>query len=492
MDVETSSKPLLPSNSRFVPVGVAIAWLALFSATFSDLLPRWMQWDSALAHGIPVVLIFFYLLWKTGAWQRQTLISPTLDPWFSIAGLFTSSLLWFFAYAVNIQILEQLMLLPILILAYATIFGWRTVLYYRFLLLFLIFAVPLWGSLNGLLLEAASLVVGQLVRWVEMPALIQGNSIYIPYGHILIADGCSGLRYFVIALTLAYLIGYLNGYKEGKLLLILSVAAVLGLITNWIRIFILIVIGYKTQMESSLMADHELFGWILFGVIFLPTIYFAPVVRRSVQTAPAVGTSIKTSSVAFALLVLATGPVLGMVLQLTFERVTEEASGKASVLSAVSGLSSPAEVHAPSNALTSIEVLPGKVFFRQDIYHRNNLNEKLVPYLPRLYDHQRWMNPVDESHSFGSCTVRYQELSQKGGNDRVAQIQWFNVGGHVTGSSTMAKLLQIPATLKRNNRFSITTLQARCQVESCDRAKEQLLAHAEKEIQKALKRDSKR
>ena len=95
-------------------------------------------------------------------------------------------------------------------------------------------------------------------------AIVILNSIFIPFGQIVIADGCSGLRYFEIALALAYIIALLNNYSERKLLPALIIAAALGLLANWIRIFILVLIGYESKMESSLMANHEYFGWFVF------------------------------------------------------------------------------------------------------------------------------------------------------------------------------------------------------------------------------------
>ena len=45
-----------------------------------------------------------------------------------------------------------------------------------------------------------------MVRVIAIPAVIDGNSIFVPDGEIVIADGCSGLRYFTISLAIAYLI----------------------------------------------------------------------------------------------------------------------------------------------------------------------------------------------------------------------------------------------------------------------------------------------
>lgn len=480
MDIESSSNNRVTTAPRYLPTLIAGLWIVLFGVTFADLWQRWIQWDGDLAHGIPVILIFLGLLWKSGQWQRQHWLSPGVEVGLGGAALLGTSLLWFLAYAVNIQIIEQLLLLPALIFAYATLFGWKTVFHHRLLLLFPIFAIPVWGSFNGLLLEGASFVVGELVRLIEMPALIQGNSIHIPYGHILIADGCSGLRYFVIALTLAYLIGYLNGYREPKLLLTLMVAAALGLITNWIRIFILIVIGYHTRMESGLMEDHELFGWVLFGLICLPAIYFAPVHRHSsTQSAlPESGRPLSVPLMALSLGAMTVGPLLGVMLYWSFDATAADSVED----SAAERVATPLEVTAPPDANTVIKKLENNVFLRRDAYARNYFNEKLVPYLPRLYDHQVWLKVKDETRNLGPYSLRYQAFSEKSGKKRVAQLQWFNVGGQVTASRVEAKLLQIPATLRGENVFSIVTLQILCQEKGCGNAYRLLSQRAEHEL----------
>ncbi|MGD8175231.1 exosortase/archaeosortase family protein [Marinimicrobium sp. ARAG 43.8] len=477
MDIESSKRHSLPRPlSRFLPIFIACVWIGLFAFTFSDLWDRWIRWSSELAHGIPVIAIFLVLLWRTGGWERDTWINPSVETVFSTLALVASSLLWFSAYAVNIQLIEQLSLLLVLVSVYALIFGWKTIFRYRFLLLFPVFAIPVWGSLNDLLLEGASAVVGELVRLVEMPALIQGNSIFIPYGHIVIADGCSGLRYFVVALTIAFLIGYLNGYRETKLILTLLVAAVLGLVTNWIRIFILIVIGYNTQMQSSLMNDHETFGWILFGLIILPAIYFAPVRRTPVRSSEEGIQSPRISGqrVSASVLLMAIGPLLALVLHWAFDETlaAPERVGSGQLRAM------PLPVSAPQGGTVSVERLSNNVIYRTDVYHRRGLQQKLVPYIPRLYDHQDWLLETERLETVGSHTLVLQLFSEKSGRDHVAQLQWFNVGGHLTDSRVKAKLLQLPATLKNQNQFSINTLQVRCDSVNCEHARGYLMKAA--------------
>ena len=482
MEFENASQKDLPWLNRYLPFLVSVLWLGFFAQTFLDLWQRWVQWDQSLAHGIPVIGVFFFLLWKTGAWRKEYLISPTAERWLSGTALLGASLLWFLALAVNIQIIEQLLLLPLLVGAYALIYGWGAVWRHRFLLLFPIFAIPVWGSLNGILLEATSIVVGQLVRWAQMPAIIQGNSIYIPYGHILIADGCSGLRYFVIALTLGYLIAYLNGYREGKILLTLAVAATLGLITNWIRIFVLIVIGYKTQMESSLMADHEFFGLLLFAAICLPAFVPWPLKKKFYRNrGKGLPTTTNAAQLTAAFMLMATGPIFSLWLHWQLPlRVEAEAENTHQPQTLLPEM--PLAVLVPDGATTSIERLSNGVFWRCDAYHRNGLDEKLVPYLPRLYNYEKWLLQKDTPITVHKHLLRYQVFQTKGGPHRVAQIQWFNVGGHITNSATKAKLLQIPATLRRQNQFEIVTLQARCRIDGCGAARSSLIDQSRKKL----------
>ena len=127
-------------------------------------------------------------------------------------------------------------------------------------------------------------MVGQLVELAGITAHIDGTTISLPYGQIIIADGCSGLRYMVIALALGHMLACLNHYPTQGYWLSMALALLLGLATNWVRIFVLVLVGYYTQMKSSLVGDHETFGWLLFAAVVLPPLYFAPLRKGPPQT----------------------------------------------------------------------------------------------------------------------------------------------------------------------------------------------------------------
>jgi len=432
-----------------------------------------------MAHGIPVVILFVYLLYKSLPWTP--LVNRNTTWWVSLIGLGLGSAAWFVFHAVNVTILEQVILLPLLVLLLASVFGLKQVFNHRLLLLFPLFAIPVWDYLNEPLLAMSSFVVGEMVRMAGMPALIKGNSIFIPFGHILIADGCSGVRYFVIALTMGYLIGYLNRYSEKQLFAVLAVAAILGLVTNWIRIFILIVIGYETEMQSPLMADHEYFGWVLFAVICLPAIYFAPVVKRQRPQNISEFTSAKGLWVRTLLPVvaIALGPMASMAVQLEpGAKPWRSPLENLGIIQMPKDMPAPLQV--PSGGWSETALLADDgIYIQVDQYQRESTAEKLVPPMVRLFDSDNWIQVQQREERLSGQKAILSILRHKSRSRQVAQLQWFDVGGYITTSIPQAKLWQIPAVLQGQNHFQIVTLQANCLDPDCATALTKLRQTAE-------------
>lgn len=470
MEVNDSARRYaLPRTFTFyIPLIVVVAIVVFFFPTFEGLYARWIKWDEGLSHGLLIVGVFLVLLTKTLPWS--TIKQPRSLSFLICLMIALGSLAWFLFHALNIFILEQLILLPLLALVVAACYGWKTALQHRLLLLMPIFAIPIWDQLNNALIDLSALVVGEMVRAIQMPAMIDGNSIYIPYGHILIADGCSGLRYLVIALAIGYIIGYLNRYDEKRMLMILAVAGAIGLIANWLRIFILILVGYQSEMQSSLMSDHEYFGWLLFGLLCLPAIYFAPVVRNVKNSMNAAVQAPSKIVVAASLIALAVGPA-GLILFNPSPKPTPWQDLLPSNLQPSNENRMPVAVLTPTHGYREnarAQVQSSSVFIQVDQYQRRTKDDKLFPYINRLYSNDHWS--VDSSYTLADTPGQVLILRQKSGRQMVAQLQWFDVGGHKAGSISQAKLFQIPALVEGGNRALIVTLQSECVQGDCDNA----------------------
>jgi len=118
--------------------------------------------------------------------------------------------------------------------------------------------------LTNTLQDISVSVVTYFMGFTGVPTYVEGNLVTIPAGVFEIADGCSGLRYMIVSLAISSLFSFLYINNVKKAVGFFTLAIFGALLTNWIRITALILIGEYTNMESSLMADHNTFGWYLF------------------------------------------------------------------------------------------------------------------------------------------------------------------------------------------------------------------------------------
>lgn len=449
---------------RSLPLLLVAVFVVLFFSTWADLFERWTRWDEGLSHGLLIIAAFFYFFYRGLPWQ--TYKDPVALRLALLLLLVIFSATQALAWHLNIIIIEQLAILPLLFLFYAFVYGLKTAWQQRLVFALLIFAIPVWDQLNDVLLSMSSSVVGWMVKAIGMPALIQGNSIFIPHGHIIIADGCSGIRYFVIALALGYIISLLNHYNIKRMLVTLLIAASIGLLANWIRIFILILVGHETKMQSPLMADHEYFGWILFGCLCLPAIYFAPVVLQP-QRAPISLHSPSPLAIITSIILLASGPF--MVWLLANKPAFTEWQTRLEVLSHTTDVTLPIPVTRATGGFHEarrVERDGIPVYISIDHYQRVDKTDKLVPYLPRLFNNEDWaIQEQTTPHTSPGVLTRFR---QKAGIQEVVQLQWLEVGPYYTGSMSQAKLLQIPAAITQSPFFTIVTLQTPCDAQACD------------------------
>jgi exosortase A len=226
--------------------------------------------DGTYSHAylIPIISIYLYgILFNEGKLQFSDKLNPLCIVIAMICAyaLFTFSLAQFpFGYRVTLV----LFLTSIIALTF------KPTLKVLFPSLFLIFLIPVWGALTPILQKISTEAVTIIMGYTGIPTYVEGNIITIPPGVFEIAGGCSGLRYLLVSLAISSLFIFLNIKKASHGALFLCLAVMGALLTNWIRITGLIVIGNYTNMESSLMADHNSFGWYLYIPFMVSLFYF--------------------------------------------------------------------------------------------------------------------------------------------------------------------------------------------------------------------------
>lgn len=457
--------------------------VALFPLVWLQLGSEWHAGEQDLAHGFPALLAYLYVLTHRPLpfEKNSTKINIAL-------GILTAGLIAFYAIAemVNIDVFTYAALFATLPCLIALFFGWRISLKLWHLHLFFILPLPLWDGLLETLVNVASTVCSNFMRIFDLPMLIEGNSITIPSGRILIAEGCSGIRYFLVSIILGYILSNLNGHYGWRMILTVAVGALLGLIANWVRIILLIFIGYYSEMQSSLMDDHESFGWIVFAIFCLPALYLAPQRKPAPPTPPFfTRPTLRQTVLWLGLGVLSTAVVLWLrtppALQDT-QRTNQLTHWTPQADVAIAGVPAP---NVPYQSFKH-DTLP--VQLTQVIHQRKTADDKLVPFFTQSRVGDSWFlentgqliapvilaqstNTTQPSPSHTLATEQFKSLLD---NKRVLSVQVFVVGDQITSRYSWAKLFQFSALLKRQNHFAYYLLQAPCQTDNCERAQQHI------------------
>ena len=192
---------------------------------------------------------------------------PSLWGVLAVAGLV---FLWYTGHLLEVNLVQHFALValfPALVLA---CWGWRALWALAFPLGYLVvFAVP-WG--DGLVGPLQDFTAHFAVRALELtgtPVLMNGREIVTPAAVWMVADACSGVKFFIACCALGCLYAYLMYQHWRKRLLFVALAAVVPIIANGLRVYFTILIGDTWGLEYATGVDHMIFGWQFFGTVLL-------------------------------------------------------------------------------------------------------------------------------------------------------------------------------------------------------------------------------
>jgi len=270
-------------NLALVLTLVALALLAYWPSTAA----WWRFWELNQYVGGQGPLIAAISLGLIVRSRRALSAAPLRAFPAAIAGLLACSVAWVIGWRAAIQELHLLLLPLILILATLAAFGRTIARIVAFPLGYLYFAEPSWHLLIGPLQQLTLRIAGGIVPILGMPVTIAGNVLYFSHDvSFEVTPLCSGLNFLVVGLAVAALIGELQHASLRRRLALLASMALLMVVSNWIRVLVIIVAGYTSGMRNVLATSgHVILGWILFALVMLG--YALVVGHRPVPTAPA-------------------------------------------------------------------------------------------------------------------------------------------------------------------------------------------------------------
>lgn len=233
-------------------------------------------------HGYVIAILVCWMVLR----QRDRVAAIPSEPSI-VASLLVAvaGLAWIVSVRAGIEIFHQLLLLGMMWLSVWAVFGARIALALWLPIGFFLFAIPIWDYINTALQEATVLVVAFLLDVTSVPAYVEGSYVHLAAGVFEIAGGCSGLHFLIVSLALSTLYGEVGRDSLKVRLQFVALAAGLALLTNWVRVYIIIVAGQLTDMQHYLIRkEHYTFGWVVFAVsmavFFLLARRFAPTPRQ--------------------------------------------------------------------------------------------------------------------------------------------------------------------------------------------------------------------
>lgn len=260
----------IPSSYvRTVPIAALLAfasavWIvASFSDTTVSLARVWTSSES-FAHGPLVPLVSAWLVWRMRAELRP--LNPR--PWWpAVILLALSGLAWTVAHLAGVNAAEQFALVGFIVSAVVLICGRQVAGAISFPLGFLFFAVPFGTFLLPIMMNWTADFTVLAIRAVGVPVFREGMLFELPTGRWSVVESCSGVRYLLAAVPLACVYAYLTFDSILSRILFIALATFSALVGNWLRAFMIVMLGHFSNMRIAVGVDHIIYGWLFFGVI---------------------------------------------------------------------------------------------------------------------------------------------------------------------------------------------------------------------------------
>ena len=240
-----------------------VAW---YWPTATEVAGIWWRSDT-FAHGLIVLPAFAWLTWR--ARDRIGDLQPQPVAWMAVP-ILAAGLLWLLGSLVSVAAAQHFALFVMLVSAFVGVLGWKLSRILLFPLAFLFFGVPIGEFLLPTLMHYTAEFTVWALRLSGVPVYQEGLFFIVPNGSWSVVEACSGIRYLIASLVVGALYAYLNYRSLKRRLLFMLVALAMPIVANWVRAYIIVMLGYLSDNRIAAGVDHLLYGWVFFGmVIFL-------------------------------------------------------------------------------------------------------------------------------------------------------------------------------------------------------------------------------
>jgi exosortase A len=433
-----------------------VAIVAAYWTTAASMVSTWAR-SETFTHGFVVAPISLWLVWR--ARRRLPAIEPR-PSWIALPLLAGCGVLWLAGAAGEVNAAMQAAFVASLILSVAAVLGLRVARAITFPLGFLFFAVPFGDFLLPALMEHTADFTVAAVRASGVPVFREGLLIVLPTGRWSIVEACSGVRYLIASLMTGTLFAYLSYTANWRRWVFVGVSAVVPIVANWVRAYLIVMLGHLSNNRLATGVDHLVYGWVFFGLVMLlmfwiGSLWKEPRAARATASDAAIPAArpqvvpARFAGVAGAVLLVA---LVWPLVDYTMQRGMSERPVALKTVDIPGWVSSPADTHEFAPHFVGSSKTLHEVFRRGDAtvglyvayYRDHDPRRKLVSSdnaLVRSND-TAWLKLSETSREarIGSAptTVLAARVRSAGGESLVIW-QWYWIDGALTSSDARAK-----------------------------------------------------
>jgi exosortase A len=253
-------------RSALATLAVSLGWIgAWYASTLIVMVRTWAN-SETFAHGFVVAPIALWLVWRLR--RDVAALQPTPD-WRALPLIALAGIVWLVAKLGAVNVLAQTALISMLIATVFAVLGAAVTRALLFPLGFLFFCVPAGEFLLPTLMEHTANFTVAALRLSGVPVYREGMLLVIPTGRWSIVEACSGVRYLIASLMVGTLFAYLNYKSLWRRWLFVGVSIVVPIVANWIRAYMIVMLGHLTNNRLAVGVDHIVYGWVFFGIVML-------------------------------------------------------------------------------------------------------------------------------------------------------------------------------------------------------------------------------
>jgi exosortase A len=390
---------------------------------------------------LPISLYFFYR--AKAVISSDNSAKPVI--WPALLMLILTQLIWLLGFAADIALLVHLTAVVTLQILLWLVLGSRVARHYVFAIGYLIFLVPFGEELSPFLQNITADLTVIMLHWVNIPVYREGLYLATPTGLFEVAEACSGLRFLIASIAISVLFSYLNFNRLWKHVSFVLFMALISVLANGVRAFMLVYIGEMSNMRFGFGADHYLYGWLFFSAVLLAGFWlggrFADPAVALVRSYRNTATPQLRGSV-----MLSTALILAATLSFTQSlhvRTTPAPAASVPLPFAVDTNSATDwGISFPHSLAQSYGVDSANTHYFIALYANKQQIGELISWQNSLFDKQRWQ-VQDRMASNGSVIM---QLRARDGSHRTL-LYWYQIGQHRVISSPEAKLRQALAFL---------------------------------------------